>query len=317
MFKRVRWLYQEIRWVVIGALHVITGKYFLSSKRYGKYALHSSQSGNDMLRERILAGEPFAYCRFSYTEMAVMIHVTTQKFFGIPATNKQKWLGIFCEDGETNFQGACKYDALMRDAFKEADFLGVWKNLHMGDELLNNQQVLDDVCVTEANSVESYFFAKPWSSALEGKRVLVVSPFSNAIRTQYERRELLWDDTSVLPEFNLDTEDAIWYYGGQRDSRFADWFEAYDYLFNKIMEHDFDVVILACGYFGFALATRIKAEGKQAIHMGGATQLLFGIKGKRWDNNPKINRFYNDNWIRPDEQLRPKDDRRLDNGCYW
>ena len=317
MFKRLSWLYNEIKWVVIGGLHVITGKYFISSRRYGKHKLHSASEGNDYLREKILSDKPFAFCRFSFTEMAVMIHATTEQYFGIKATNKQKWLNIFCEEGESNKQGAYKYNALMQKAFTSSDMLGVWPYMHMGDALLNIQDTDKNVYVTDANSVEAYFFDNPWSSALKGKKVLVVSPFSKAILYQYEKRQLLFDNKEVLPEFTLEVEDAIWYYGGQRDERFSNWFEAFDFLFDKIMTHDFDVVILSCGYFGFALASKVKEAGKQAIHMGGAAQLLFGIKGKRWDANPKINKFYNDNWIRPDMNLKPKDSKRLDNGCYW
>ena len=80
----------------------------------------------------------------------------------------------------------------MQEAFKSAHILGVWTNMHMGDALLNIQQTLDDVYVTSANSVESYYYEKPWSSALRGKKVLVVSPFSEAIKHQYENREKLW-----------------------------------------------------------------------------------------------------------------------------
>ena len=35
--------------------------------------------------------------------------------------------------------------------------------------------------------------------------------------------------------------------------------------------------------------------------MSGATQLLFGIKGKRWDDHPVISKLYNPAWVRPDE----------------
>ena len=294
-----------------------TGKYYLSDSKYGKHELHSASEGNDYIRDRILSGEPFAYCRFSYTEMTIMIHATTQQYFGIPATKMLGWMDIFCEEGEKKYQGAYKYNALMQEAFKNADMLGIWKNLHMGDQLLNIQDTKDNVIVSDANSVESYYYDDPWSSALEGKRVLVVSPFSKQIEQQYEKRINLWDNQAVLPRFSLEVEDSIWYYKGKRDERFSNWFEAYDYLFEQIMKHDFDIAILGCGYFGFALATRIKNAGRQAVHMGGATQLLFGIKGKRWDNNPKVNRFYNEYWIRPDNSKKPEDDNNLDNGCYW
>ncbi len=315
--KRIKWLFYEIKWLLVGAAHVITGRYFLSKSKYGNHALHTSSEGNDLICEKILSGKPFAFCRYSYTEMDIMIHSCTESFFGIPMTRMVKWLDIFCKPGESNSKGAAKYTQLMSDAFKSADIIGVWPNMHMGDALMDIMDTQKDLFVADARGVEPFFFEKPWTIALEGKKVLVVSPFSEAIKSQYERREALWDNKKILPPFTLETEDAIWYYKGKRDERFSDWFEAFEYLYGRIMSHDFDVVILSCGYFGFALASRIKEAGRQAIHMGGATQLLFGIKGKRWDVKGDICVFYNDAWIRPDENLKPADDVNLDNGCYW
>ena len=36
-----------------------------------------------------------------------------------------------------------------------------------------------------------------------------------------------------------------------------------------------------------------------AVQMSGATQLLFGIKGKRWDTHPIISKLYNEAWGPP------------------
>ena len=46
-------------------------------------------------------------------------------------------------------------------------------------------------------------------------------------------------------------------------------------------EIEFDVAIIGCGAYGLPLAVEAKRMGKQAIHMGGATQVLFGIKVNR------------------------------------
>lgn len=317
VMKRIKWAGNKIRWFIIGALHVITGKYFISRTKYGKHKMNDAVSGNEKIRLSLESDKPFAFGRYSYTEMEIMIRSITQKLLGFPSTNAFKWLDIFCSEGETNAYGAEKYTKLMSEAFMDADIIGIWDNLHMGDALLDLMETGEDLYVTDAMSVEPYFYDNPWTRGLEGKKVLIVSPFSQAIRYQYPRRDKIWEDRKILPEFILDTEDSVWFYAGKRDERFKDWFEAYDFLYEKIMSHDFDVAILGCGYFGFPLAARIKKAGKQAIHMGGATQILFGIKGKRWDDNPIVNIYYNDHWIRPDADLKPEDDKNLDDGCYW
>jgi glycerol-3-phosphate dehydrogenase len=51
---------------------------------------------------------------------------------------------------------------------------------------------------------------------------------------------------------------------------------------------DYDVALIGCGAYGLPLASHVKRKGKQSIHLGGGLQLLFGIKGKRWDDNPEV-----------------------------
>lgn len=46
------------------------------------------------------------------------------------------------------------------------------------------------------------------------------------------------------------------------------------------MKINFDTAIIGCGAYGMPLAAQIKNAGRQAIHLGGAVQLLFGIKGE-------------------------------------
>ena len=80
---------------------------------------------------------------------------------------------------------------------------------------------------------------------------------------------------------------------------------------------DYDVAIIGCGAYGFSLAAHTKRMGKKAIHLGGATQILFGIKGKRWDELPAVNKFYNKYWVRPLPEETPARKERVEGGCYW
>lgn len=84
-------------------------------------------------------------------------------------------------------------------------------------------------------------------------------------------------------------------------------------------EKDFDVAIIGCGAYGFLLAAEVKKMGKVAIHLGGATQLLFGIIGTRWERETP--RFYrdvvNEYWVRPSAKERIKEADQIEQGCYW
>jgi hypothetical protein len=63
--------------------------------------------------------------------------------------------------------------------------------------------------------------------------------------------------------------------------------------------------------------------GKKAIHLGGSTQLLFGIKGKRWEdpnygfNGTSYSSFFTQHWVRPSLEETPQDSNSIEDGCYW
>lgn len=80
----------------------------------------------------------------------------------------------------------------------------------------------------------------------------------------------------------------------------------------EIEKINFDIALIGAGAYGFPLAAFVKEKGKVAIHMGGALQLLFGIKGFRWNELG----IYNEYWIKPSESEIPKGYKRIEGGCY-
>ena len=110
---------------------------------------------------------------------------------------------------------------------------------------------------------------------------------------------------------------AVQSIGGNGAEGFESWLEAYNYMLNDIAKIDFEIAILGCGAYGLPLAAAIKKMGRQAIHMGGATQLLFGINGKRWDKDPQVSELRNEYWINPSIQEKPPKADGVENGCYW
>ena len=65
------------------------------------------------------------------------------------------------------------------------------------------------------------------------------------------------------------------------------------------------------------MAASLKCAGKQAIHLGGVTQILFGIKGKRWIENPRDKIPFNDSWVYPKLSETPEKKDIVEAGCYW
>ena len=138
-----------------------------------------------------------------------------------------------------------------------------------------------------------------WYSALEGKRVLVVHQYVKTIKAQYEKNVEFHKGQGPLPRF----KELIQYRPvnsiGGKCKEFSCWKDALQHMIDDISKIDFDVALLGCGVYGVPLSAHIKRMGKQAIYTGGATQIIFGIKGKRWDNLG----IYNEHWTRvlPDD----------------
>ena len=164
--------------------------------------------------------------------------------------------------------------------------------------------------------LEPYFHEAPWSRVLRDRIVLVVHPFADQIRSQFERRALLFPGRDVLPPFDLRTVPAVVSNAGARP-KYADWFSALDAMTEAIAREKFDVAIIGAGAYGFPLAAAVKRMGRQAVHLGGAAQILFGIRGKRWDEMPLFQRLFNDTWVYPVSESRPPRWRDVEDGCYW
>ena len=81
----------------------------------------------------------------------------------------------------------------------------------------------------------------------------------------------------------------------------------------------FDVALIAAGGYGMPLGDYIvHQKQKHAVVMGGVMQLLFGIKGKRWDKRFGVRRKYNKNWIFPLQVNTPNFAKAIEfGGPYW
>ena len=81
-------------------------------------------------------------------------------------------------------------------------------------------------------------FDEPWTQWLSNKRVLVIHPFVESIKKQYEEnREKLFMNPKVLPKFKeLICIKAIQSAAGNSPSSFNNWHEALSYMKKEISE---------------------------------------------------------------------------------
>ncbi len=206
-----------------------------------------------------------------------------------------------------------KFCVAYREAVKQCDMLVAW-------DVAGEAEILSGYCpnatLVSFRSFEPFFSPSPWTAALKGKRVLVVSPFVDSIRKQYAQHETLWDNPELLPSFDLLTLRAP-LSAGLTAPQDADWFAALERMKQEMDVVDYDVALIGAGAFSLPLAVHAKSRGKIGVHLGGNLQMLFGVAGKRWKRDASYKDFIKPNWIKPSGDEKPQASDRIEDGCYW
>lgn len=284
--------------------------------KYAGGKLRSAEEGNQWIKDAIRSGRPFMAGRFGRSEMSPVI--MRERGFGSleEKTDADKHICIDAGFFPCDPQAVDHYQKVFLEAVPSMDLMGIYFSIN-NEEYIISKYMNSPYCALP-RCLEPFYHDEPWSKELRGKRVLIIHPFTETIKRQYEKRQELFENPDILPEFELKTLKAVQTAGGQADNRFRDWFEALDWMKSEISTIDFDVALLGCGAYGIPLQAYIKSLGKQSVYVGGGLQILFGIKGKRWDTHPVISGFYNKHWVRPDntEKIDNRQSMEL-GGPYW
>jgi len=289
--------------------------------------LISGQAVSDLIRARLESDAPTMIARFGSSEMGcVLTHLAIESRHSMPRKAIDYVRGASAPFWWSNVGTAvchysgffpCEPELLSRYAeltladTAELDILASWLpgERQLAARLAHVQRV-------RLAELEPYYHQDPWSEALAGRTVLVIHPFEQSIRDQYERRRELFADPRVLPDFELKTLRAVQSIAGTK-TRFTDWFAAFDHMREAIDAIEFDIALIGCGAYGFPLAAHVKRLGKHAVHLGGATQYLFGIRGNDADKNPVKRAMYTEAWVRPRDDERPDNYLTIEGGRYW
>lgn len=329
---------KKIEIITLKALRKIYGKLFGSKSSTYDRGITDPDKASELIYNLLASGKPCMIARYGAFELASVVN-----YLGVKNTrhsclkyitgHEHQWwwnkrLMGFMQSNAGFFpsteENLMRFGEMMLEDSKQLDILGSWlpdekvlkKTLNLGyqDVFLRN--------------LEPFWSKQPWTRYLEGKRVLVVHPFAESIKNQYDNyRDKIFENSKVLPTFSsFRVVKAVQSLGGE--SNFETWFEALDYMKKEVEREDFDVCLIGCGAYGFPLAAYVKRMGKQAIHLGGALQLLFGIKGNRWENpNYGVKEWgipygsycslINEFWVKPSIEDTPKIAKQIEGACYW
>ena len=296
--------------------HYNIREYLLNTRIVGR-TIFSANKINKEIYELILSKKPFMVGRFGANELSAL------KTFDFQVESKYKVSSIYMKNGAGFFSNSTenlvRFKDVMLSCIPKVDIIGFW--LQPFEDYYLKKYGSDSLKLTYLLDLEPWSCPEsPWSAALKGKKVLVIHPFEDTIKSQYARREKIFPGTDILPKFELKTLKAVQTIAGEKDERFDTWFDALEWMYQEAIKIDFDVAIIGCGAYGLPLAAKLKDAGKQAIHLAGATQLLFGIKGKRWEENDAfkyVQKFFNDSWVYPSEKDIPRNAQKVEGGCYW
>lgn len=321
---------------VLGGLHKLHTKLFRNQQRNVTRINLGYQDASNIIIKKFQEKSPFMISRFGAVEISAVTN-----YLGIISPKHSIWKYItdqepqwwwnrgikYCMTNNAGFfpntnENLCKFSELILKDLKEIDVLISWQK----DEWRFEPYMKRDISKIHYVTIDSFLCENPWTYYLKGKKVLVVHPFAQEIEDQYKNnRTKLFTNPKVLPEFQLITYQAVQSIGG--NSQYNSWFEALEKMENDIKKIDFEICLLGCGAYGMPLAAYIKRMGKTAIHIGGSLQLLFGIRGARWDNpmyGVEIHhepgaycKHFNEYWIRPYKQSMVANSKQVDNGCYW
>ncbi len=304
---------QRIKRLLI-ALGLVSKPRQLDASDYHK-PVASVAEGNNLIKRMLSSQGAGCVLRMGATETQCCA------YYHRHANNKKRRYSLASRRNMCFYSGffPSENDLLDRFARRYLTDLGMADGLALlryGGENILAEKNCPNADLMPLRSLEPWFSEDPWTGLLKGKKVLVVHPFEKTIRQQFGKREYLFSNKNILPDFQLRTLKAVQTIAGEK-SEYKTWFEALDSMCQKISAMDFDIAIIGAGAYGLPLAVYVKSIGKKAVHMGGVTQLLFGIKGKRWDNEPSRNWLYNEYWVRPKEDEIPPKKELVEGGCYW
>lgn len=278
---------------------------------FGKKILNENE-GNKLIGEWLDSEKPFAIGRFGAVEArCINKYIKNIPYSEYNITSIKEAAGFF--PNEPSYMNDFSEQYLL--AAQEVNLLAVW-----GVE--GERKIVDRYCpkayLTKILALEPYFYKDPWSKHLKNKKVLIIHPFTETIRKQLENnRTHIFQNVDVLPEFKSVSYIKAVQSNAEAKTEFNSWFDALNYMCKEIDRADFDVAIIGAGAYGLPLAAYCKKIGKQAIQMAGAMQILFGIRGKRWESRTEYMSMMNSYWVRPSKRETPEGIQKVEGGSYW
>lgn len=266
---------------------------------------------NQIIRESIIQSHPNSFGKIGGIEAS---HLLEYIHSGYPKLVRGNSLAVNAGIFTKNDNDLRLWCELYLKSIKSVDYILEWCP-EQGDRFILDSIWRGKEKCYSFEDIEPFFHKEEgWHYFLKNKNILVLSPFEKTIEKQTEKYSKIWQGAEVGNVKTIKTPYPAALTGESPRS----FIYTLQELQEKISKEKFDFAVVGCGGYSLIILDYIKNMGKPAVHLGGATQLLFGIRGKRWDESFRKQKWYgNEYWTKPLEEETPINNKLVEDGCYW
>ena len=289
--------------------------------------------GGGILSQRIYSGVPFVAGKMGTSEFDALHWFVTHNGVPFPREIRRNMVinaGLFANkiiEGSDCLQEWCQY---MIENFHLMDEIAMWNPIKPLEERIFIEKYIPQVKkFLPLRALEPFYQDLPenrWSLAIETP-FCVVSPFVESIEIQWIKRDMLfpfslWSSKAKFsggvcsgysPLICDGDEICSW------PSHVLEkgWWGGVNFIVDSCVATGAKIVFVGAGALSLPVCFELKKRGISAIHTGGGTQIIFGIKGRRWFNHGVISRFFNEYWTSPLASEIPSAGNVIEGGCYF
>jgi hypothetical protein len=226
----------------------------------------------------------------------------------------------------SNIDSVIKYSTLYLRAFENSDIYGGWESwghymphIAQSHDFIRQTYPQKRIFWAFAMDIFHYIYSRPFTTAMRGKRILIVSCFCDSIQAKLDVRKRIYDGVDLFPDCSFVFIRPPVTNGDNPSDEFDVELERFYRRLDEL-RGKYDVALLSCGGYANPIANYIyENHGASAIYVGGVLQMYFGIYGGRWlkERGDVMKLFLNEYWSRPLEKERPAGHSAIEGGCYW
>lgn len=216
------------------------------------------------------------------------------------------------------------YSELYCKALNNAELIGGWElhgpqYPHIKDsyDYLRKKYKQKKFIWNAAFDIFNYIHTLPWTIALKGQRILIVSSFARSIQKKIPNLEKIYG-VNLFPECTITTIKPPQTHGQEISEEFNVELEQFFQELDTIQD-TYDIALVSCGGYSNLVCNHIYENNKKsAICVGGVLQMYFGIFGEKWVQTTKdiLSLYKNEYWTRPTDFEKPMNFQSIEGGYY-